>query len=89
MSERIWMAGEREALAEAQRLGSAYGYGNLIDALKEAWERLLTPQVGADAAEASTWYCPWCGVDCRTGMRGRRLPPGKKARRVVRDAPMG
>lgn len=64
--------GERQAIHEIKRLGAAYGYGNLIRHLKDAWSDMLVEKSGLDretADQAAGHICVWCKVDHRTGKR--------------------
>lgn len=72
--------GEPEAIATVIALGEQYGYGNLINRLKEAWSKRLQERDGLDvlASDFSAGLiCPWCDTDCRTGKKSRAA---KKAR---------
>jgi hypothetical protein len=73
----FYFPGELDAIKVAKQIGAFYGYGNIIDHLKDAWsERLQQDGMSKDAADAGALHiCPWCNVDWRTGKKVKR---GKK-----------
>jgi hypothetical protein len=44
--------GETEAIAQTIAWGAEYGYGNLIDHLRQAWKRMLMEKWGFDEVSA-------------------------------------
>jgi uncharacterized protein (UPF0548 family) len=44
--------GEAEAIAQTVAWGAEYGYGNLIDHLRQAWKRMLMEKWGFDEVSA-------------------------------------
>lgn len=44
--------GESEAIKQTLAWGAQYGYGNLIDHLRQAWKRRLMEKWGFDEASA-------------------------------------
>lgn len=68
--DHMLFTGEAEAIETVKRLGESYGYGNLINHLKDAWSESLQTKWNMDkkTADAGALHvCPWCGVDHRTG----------------------
>lgn len=61
--------GEQEALDIAAKIGSEWGFGNVINHLKNTWSKKLVEDHGftKDKADAGALHvCPWCHVDGRT-----------------------
>lgn len=68
---------EDEVIKLVKTLGSVYGYGNLINHLKDAWSTSLMKdfnfdQISADLAGGH--ICPWCFIDERSGKKVEELP---------------
>ncbi len=69
--------GEVEDLEKAVQIGKQWGYGNVIQALKDAWSKELQsdPRWKMDKATADAaahHVCAWCNADTRTGKKVKR-----------------
>lgn len=63
---------EQKALKQAIEIGLTWGFGNVIDVLKDAWSEELQRKYGWSkefADEGALHICPWCNVDSRTGKK--------------------
>lgn len=69
-----YFPGELDAIEAVKALGAAYGYGNLIFHLKQAWsEHLQAEGISKQAADyGGRLICVWCDVDERTGKKVKR-----------------
>jgi len=64
--------GEASAASLVRELGRKYGYGRLIQILREAWSEELQNKWHMDtygAAVGAGFICAWCQIDSRNGKR--------------------
>jgi hypothetical protein len=77
-----YFPGELDAIETVKALGAAYGYGNLIGQLQQAWsDHLVAQGIDRQAADyGGRIICAWCDTDSRTGKKVKN-PSRRKSRR--------
>lgn len=70
-----YFPGEKEDIEKVKELGAKWGYGNLINRLKDAWAESAkesNPNLDDQAAARHAGHiCVWCNTDGRTGKKVR------------------
>lgn len=71
-----YLPGEQDGINTVISIAEMYGYGNLINRLKEAWSAKLKKSIpgmcDTAADTASGLICVWCYTNTRTGKKVKK-----------------